>query len=94
MRTEYYLIEKATGRKWSYYSKCRGIRIDWFNGKAAVTRAINKHKLELGTYEIVPVADYKPRMVERVNLMSGEKYMEDINTPACCSPASELYWSM
>ena len=32
--------------------------------------------------------------VERVNLMTGQKYMEDVNTPRCCSPASEAYWSM
>lgn len=33
-------------------------------------------------------------MVERVNLMSGEVYMEAKNTPASCSPATERYWSM
>jgi hypothetical protein len=33
-------------------------------------------------------------MVERVNLMSGKKYMEPSNTPNYCSPASEAYWSM
>ena len=34
------------------------------------------------------------KMVERVNLMSGKPYMESINTPLHCSPASETYWSM
>jgi hypothetical protein len=33
-------------------------------------------------------------MVERVNLMSGKTYMEAEDTPPCCSPASETYWSM
>jgi len=33
-------------------------------------------------------------MVERVNLMSGKPYMEKLNTPISCSPASETYWSM
>jgi hypothetical protein len=33
------------------------------------------------------------RQVERVNLMSGEKYMESVNTPRYCSPSSETYWS-
>ena len=32
--------------------------------------------------------------VERVNMMSGKTYSEPINTPACCSPASETYWSI
>jgi hypothetical protein len=34
------------------------------------------------------------RQVERVNIMTGKKYMESVNTPLCCSPASETYWSM
>jgi|TARA_R110000803_G_scaffold122915_5_gene190921 hypothetical protein len=33
-------------------------------------------------------------MVERINLMSGKPYMEAIDTPNYCSPASETYWSM
>lgn len=33
-------------------------------------------------------------MVEKTNMMSGEKYMESINTPSYMSPASESYWSM
>lgn len=37
---------------------------------------------------------YPVKMVERVNLMSGLKYMEAEDTPNCCSPASETYWSM
>ncbi len=46
--------------------------------------------------EIMSLAEYDnmDTMVERVNLVSGETYMEDINTPRSCSPASELYWSM
>jgi hypothetical protein len=34
------------------------------------------------------------QQVERVNLMTGKTYMEDVNTPRCCSPSSETYWSM
>jgi hypothetical protein len=33
-------------------------------------------------------------MVERVNIMSGETYMEAKNTSDSCSPATERYWSM
>ena len=33
-------------------------------------------------------------MVERTNLMTGKKYLEPKNTPLCCSPSSETYWSM
>jgi len=34
------------------------------------------------------------KMVEKVNLMSGLKYMEASNVPGYMSPASEAYWSM
>lgn len=30
----------------------------------------------------------------RVNLMSRKEYVEDKDTPICCSPAFETYWSM
>lgn len=36
----------------------------------------------------------EPVMVKRVNLMSGQEYMEAEDTPNYCSPASEAYWSM
>jgi hypothetical protein len=32
-------------------------------------------------------------MVERVNLVSRQKYMEPSNTPDHCSPSTETYWS-
>jgi hypothetical protein len=34
------------------------------------------------------------KQVERVNMMTGKKYMESVNTPRYCSPSSEAYWSM
>lgn len=38
--------------------------------------------------------EHLEKFVERVNYMSGEKYMESVNTPYYCSPSSETYWSM
>jgi hypothetical protein len=40
------------------------------------------------------VAYDDPDMVERVNLMTGKKYMEKADTPLFLSPSSETYWSM
>lgn len=34
------------------------------------------------------------KMVERTNLMTGEKFMEPVNTPVYCSPAYEAFWQM
>jgi hypothetical protein len=36
---------------------------------------------------------YFSKTVTKVNLMTGQEYNEDVNTPHCCSPASETYWS-
>jgi len=51
---------------------------------------------DVADWAVISLADYREldTMVERTNLMSGEKYMEDINTPRSSSPSSELYWSM
>ena len=35
-----------------------------------------------------------PKMVERINLMSGKPYMEAEDTPGHMSPSQERYWSM
>jgi len=37
--------------------------------------------------------EHVEEMVERTNLLTGKKYMEARNTPSCCSPSSESYWS-
>ena len=34
------------------------------------------------------------RQVARINMITGKEYEESVNTPLCCSPASETYWSM
>jgi hypothetical protein len=49
-------------------------------------------------YKIDTAEDYRVafpvKMVEKRNAMTGKTYMEADNTPRCCSPSSELYWSM
>ena len=59
-------------------------------GKRHITRYLNSDYAvaELSYYE-----DNIEKTVERVNMMSGETYTESVNTPLCCSPASETYWS-
>jgi hypothetical protein len=33
-------------------------------------------------------------LVTRTNLLSGKTFQERYDTPSCCSPSSETYWSM
>lgn len=64
--------------------------------KAAITRIANKgHAVnDLAVSDYDAYAMFIREKVKRVNLLSGEEYYEDVNTPLCCSPASETYWSM
>ena len=48
----------------------------------------------MGIAEIGYYAEHIERTVTRVNMMSGGEYTESVNTPLCCSPSSETYWSM
>lgn len=65
--------------------------------KAARTRLIRRQKFSCNDLAVANSEYYInhiKKMVERTNLLTGKKYMEDVNTPACCSPSSEAYWSM
>jgi hypothetical protein len=61
------------------------------NKLSAATRAMQIWVvMELEAYRNA----YPVKQVKKVNLMSGKEYMEAEDTPLCCSPASETYWSM
>jgi uncharacterized protein (UPF0254 family) len=50
-----------------------------------------------GPYGVAHVDHYRThvvRKVTRTNLLSGQEFTEDSNTPGFCSPSSEAYWSM
>jgi hypothetical protein len=90
----YYIIVRATGlivtdgpnrtRSYKTFGAARATR----------TRLCNKSGWSVAELSIVDTQNYKPRTVTRKNLMSGIEYQEDVNTPLCCSPASETFWSM
>lgn len=50
-----------------------------------------------GPYGVAHVDHYRTSVVRKVirtNLLSGQEFTEDSNTPGYCSPSSEAYWSM
>jgi hypothetical protein len=51
---------------------------------------LRQMRVELVTTREVRYQD----LVERVNIMTGKKYLEPRNTPVFMSPACESYWSM
>ena len=61
---------------------------------ATRTRLCRKSGWNIIELSIIATTHYKPKMVTRTNLMTGKTFEEDVNTPNCCSPASETYWSM
>jgi len=93
-KMSYYIIVRATGliatdgpnktRSYKTFGAARATR----------TRLCNKAGWSVAELSIVDTQHYKPRLVTRKNLMSGIEYQEDVNTPLCCSPASETFWSM
>ncbi len=69
--------------------------------KIALTRAINDGKKIRGTpaadcltTDATTFAKTIDRKVTKINLMSGKPFVDSINTPACCDPSTETYWSM
>ena len=96
----WYLYEKDTSRiVKSYKSHAAAL--------AARTRLHKKYLADNGFYVSndgplfdLAVADSQyyhmiiEQRVTRKNLMTGVEYEESVNTPLCCSPSSETYWSM
>lgn len=62
--------------------------------QATRTRLCRKAGWIADQLDIVRQADYTPKMVTRKNIMTGQNFQEDVNTPYFCSPSSETYWSM
>lgn len=65
--------------------------------KAYLTRQVNKGKMKRDEWEINETIYFHnviEKKVTKRNLMSGNEFSQPINTPRCCDPSSNLYWSM
>jgi hypothetical protein len=65
--------------------------------KAALTRlekkgAIERESLAIAESSVFHTTIEKTETV--YNLMSGKPVIQSVNTPLCCDPSSETYWSM
>jgi len=98
----YYLIHQGTGNiitdsggRWQAYKTQAA-------AKACRTRVVAKRDFKQEDLVIVSQDNVQkfrhahnlPTKVERTNIMTGKKFMEDVDTPYFCSPSSETYWSM
>lgn len=76
------------------------------SGERAVSTTVWKDRTEADMrresnelYDLYPATqgyrfEYHPTMVTVKNLMTGANVQIDRDTPWCCNPASESYWSM
>lgn len=67
--------------------------VDWGNARAAMTR----NKLDENIWAIAESKEFHEKIEKTKivhNLMSGQPVELSVNTPRCCDPSSELYWSM
>ena len=62
------------------------IDLDQFKNDLAFVRGL-MDDIECGRITEFP-------LVEKTNLMTGNVYLEDPDTPRSCSPSTELFWSM
>jgi hypothetical protein len=72
-------------------------RKETYKTAAAARAAMTRNSLSGDEFWFAEVAffhDHIEKQVERRNLMSGKTFTQPINTPLCCDPSSETYWSM
>ena len=90
----YYIIARGTGMIVTDGPNRTRAYKTWGAARATRTRLCNKAGWSVGDLSIIDTKYYKPRMVTRTNLMTGQEYEEDVNTPNFCSPSSEAFWCM
>lgn len=87
------------GTEWLYKKPGHYVAANYATERGAKTACTKLNKSYGSTAQWVVMTrdtfeqNHNP-MVERTNLLSGKTYMEKRNTPACCSPSTETYWSM
>lgn len=68
--------------------------------KAALTRASRpwrKNAVKAEDYAVADAETFRTKIEKTVtvrSLMNGALVEQPVNTPRCCDPSSELYWSM
>ena len=70
-----------------------GQTIPWIdikvNGRNVIRLCATDEYLKQMKVQLVDI-----NLIERTNIMTGEKFLEPIDTPVFMSPACETYWSM
>ena len=64
--------------------------------KAALTREVKRGAVKREDFEICNIEIFRTLQKTEIkhNPMSGKPFEQSVNTPLCCDPSSETYWSM
>lgn len=64
--------------------------------KSAITREAKRGAIKAEDFAVLESSEFaKIEKTETVkSLMGGKEVVQSVNTPWCCNPASETYWSM
>jgi len=91
----YVVYEVGTGRRVSDLR--RGADTKCYSTESAAeackTRLVRKKGYQRNELAVCVLGDLPQRTRKVRNLMSGKEIEIDVNTPLCCDPSSETYWS-
>lgn len=94
----YCIVDTVTRRKYRRSFKYAEDYATKGAAKAALTRYTKDPKVPafLNPMQIMTLEEYRAqvRMKKVTNLMSGKEIEIPEDTPACCDPSTETYWSM
>ena len=65
--------------------------------RCVLTRLVNRGMYNVGEWDVADLATFRATIEKqevRIDLMSGKPFSQPVNTPLCCDPSSETYWSM
>ena len=96
----YVIYNKETTRLFSIPARSARCWTDNWASKGAATRAFNKAvregKITEETHAIAEAGDFHANieLTETKKTIFGDEFTQPVNTPACCDPSTETYWSM
>lgn len=101
----YVIYNKETTKLFSVPARSANMWKDSFGSKGAATRAFNaavrEEKINADEYAIAESSEFRTNIekqvtVKFINPHSGKpcEVTQPANTPRCCDPSSELYWTM
>ena len=88
--TKYYTLEVYKADRRTRKGERQVLKRDYEVDNLSMFEHTVKHTWPAGQFR----TEIHQTYVTRTNLMGGAAYQERYDTPRCCSPSSEAYWSM